>query len=100
MESWWHATLEDEQSDLRRVDPQTGKVLETLDMPPGTGVSILKPMAAISFSAAAQAAARSGLSARRSAALKLACARRSPTMHDDAGRWQANETTSRMRSTG
>ena len=38
----WHATLEDEQSDLRRVDPQTGKVLETLDMPPGTGVSGLE----------------------------------------------------------
>ncbi len=38
----WHATLEDEESDLRRVDPQTGKVLETLDMPPGTGVSGLE----------------------------------------------------------
>jgi glutamine cyclotransferase len=38
----WHATLEDEQSDLRRIDPQTGKVLEALDMPPGTGVSGLE----------------------------------------------------------
>jgi glutamine cyclotransferase len=38
----WHATLEDEESDLRRVDPQTGKVLETLDMPPGAGVSGLE----------------------------------------------------------
>ena len=35
----WHATWEDEQSDLRRIDPQTGKVLEALDMPPGMSVS-------------------------------------------------------------
>ena len=38
----WHATLEDEESDLRRVDPQTGKVLETLVMPPGVSVSGLE----------------------------------------------------------
>ena len=31
----WHATLEGDESDLRRVDPQTGKVLERLEMPPG-----------------------------------------------------------------
>jgi glutamine cyclotransferase len=38
----WHGTWEGEQSDLRRVDPQTGEVLEQLDMPPGTGVSGLE----------------------------------------------------------
>jgi glutamine cyclotransferase len=38
----WHATMEDEQSDLRRIDPQTGKVLEALDMPPGVSVSGLE----------------------------------------------------------
>jgi sugar lactone lactonase YvrE len=29
----WHATWEGEVSDLRRVDPETGEVLETLTMP-------------------------------------------------------------------
>jgi glutamine cyclotransferase len=38
----WHATLQDGQSDLRRVDPQTGEVLESLEMPPGMGVSGLE----------------------------------------------------------
>jgi glutamine cyclotransferase len=38
----WHATLESDQSDLRRVDPRTGKVLEQLDMPPGVNVSGLE----------------------------------------------------------
>ena len=38
----WHATLEGDKSDLRRVDPRTGEVLQKLDMPPGTGVSGLK----------------------------------------------------------
>ena len=38
----WHATWEGEQSDLRRVDPQSGKVLEKLDMPAGMGVSGLE----------------------------------------------------------
>ena len=38
----WHATLEGDESDLRRVDPQTGEVLETLEMPPGAGVSGLE----------------------------------------------------------
>ena len=38
----WHATSEGDQSDLRRVDPQTGEVLEQLDMPPGTSVSGLE----------------------------------------------------------
>ncbi|QKD02857.1 Vgb family protein [Mesorhizobium loti] len=35
----WHATWEGDESDLRRVDPKTGKVLEKLDMPDGIGVS-------------------------------------------------------------
>jgi glutamine cyclotransferase len=38
----WHGTWEGENSDLRRLDSKTGKVLETLDMPPGTGVSGLE----------------------------------------------------------
>jgi glutamine cyclotransferase len=35
----WHATWEGEQSELRRLDPRTGKVLEQLEMPPGEVVS-------------------------------------------------------------
>ena len=38
----WHATLEGDASELRRVDPRSGKVLERLDMPPGAGVSGLE----------------------------------------------------------
>ena len=38
----WHATWEGEESDLRRVDPRTGEVLEMLEMPPGDGVSGLE----------------------------------------------------------
>jgi glutamine cyclotransferase len=38
----WHGTWEGDQSDVRRVDPQTGEILEQLDMPPGTGVSGLE----------------------------------------------------------
>jgi streptogramin lyase len=38
----WHATWEGDESDLRRVDPRTGKVLERLDMPPGVHVSGLE----------------------------------------------------------
>ena len=38
----WHGTLEGDESDLRRVDPRTGEVLETLEMPPGVGVSGLE----------------------------------------------------------
>ena len=38
----WHATSEGGESDLRRVDPHTGKVLERLDMPPGASVSGLE----------------------------------------------------------
>lgn len=38
----WHATLENEQSDLRRVDPLTGGVLETIEMPSGVLISGLE----------------------------------------------------------
>ena len=38
----WHATWEGEESDVRRVDPEMGEVLEQLDMPPGVGVSGLE----------------------------------------------------------
>ena len=35
----WHGTWENDESELRRVDPRTGKVLESLEMPPDVGVS-------------------------------------------------------------
>lgn len=38
----WHATYEGDKSDLRQLDPQSGEVLEVLDMPAGTGVSGLE----------------------------------------------------------
>lgn len=38
----WHGTWEGEESDVRRLDPQTGEVLESLDMPPGIAVSGLE----------------------------------------------------------
>lgn len=38
----WHATWESEESELRRVDPKTGEVLESLDMPHGVHVSGLE----------------------------------------------------------
>lgn len=38
----WHGTWEGEHSDLRRVDPESGEVLQRLEMPPGTGVSGLE----------------------------------------------------------
>jgi glutamine cyclotransferase len=38
----WHGTMEGDESDLRRVEPQTGEVLERLEMPAGVGVSGLE----------------------------------------------------------
>jgi glutamine cyclotransferase len=38
----WHGTWEGDASDLRRVDPETGEVLERLDMPTGVAVSGLE----------------------------------------------------------
>jgi glutamine cyclotransferase len=38
----WHGTWEGDESDLRRIDPRTGAVLETVDMPAGVHVSGLE----------------------------------------------------------
>jgi glutamine cyclotransferase len=38
----WHATWEDDASELRHIDPHTGEVLESLEMPAGVGVSGLE----------------------------------------------------------
>ena len=38
----WHATWEGEQSDIRHIDPESGKVLARLTMPEGVGVSGLE----------------------------------------------------------
>ena len=38
----WHGTWEEEKSDLRRIDPQSGNVLEQVEMPPGINVSGLE----------------------------------------------------------
>jgi glutamine cyclotransferase len=38
----WHATLEAEESELRRIDPRTGKVLQQLEMPSGVAISGLE----------------------------------------------------------
>jgi outer membrane protein assembly factor BamB len=38
----WHGTREGDQSEVRRVDPQSGEVLEQLEMPSGIGVSRLE----------------------------------------------------------
>lgn len=38
----WHGTWEGEEGELRRVDPSTGEVLESLRLPDGIGVSGLE----------------------------------------------------------
>lgn len=38
----WHGTWENDESELRRVEPQTGEVVESLKMPSGVGVSGLE----------------------------------------------------------
>jgi glutamine cyclotransferase len=38
----WHGTWEGDESELRRVDPQDGEVLERLKMPEGAGISGLE----------------------------------------------------------
>ena len=38
----WHGTWENEHSDIRRIDPGTGEVLESVEMPDGIGVSGLE----------------------------------------------------------
>lgn len=38
----WHGTWENDESDVRRVNPDTGEVMDVLAMPAGTGVSGLE----------------------------------------------------------
>ncbi len=38
----WHGTWEGDESDIRRINPDSGAVLERLEMPRGTGVSGLE----------------------------------------------------------
>ena len=38
----WHGTWEGDESDIRRIDPESGAVLERLKMPTGIGVSGLE----------------------------------------------------------
>lgn len=75
----WHGTWEDGDSEIRRIDPQGGDVLQRLRMPPGTGVSGLESDGAGLFYAGGgdsgtvravrrPAAARSTPAATRSAA--------------------------------
>jgi glutamine cyclotransferase len=45
----WHGTWEEEESELRRIDPKTGEVLESVMMPPGVGVSGLESDGAEQF---------------------------------------------------
>lgn len=39
---FWHGTWEEDTSELRRIDPADGRVLQRLQMPEGTGVSGLE----------------------------------------------------------
>jgi len=38
----WHGTWENDESELRRVEPKTGEVLQRLEMPAGMGISGLE----------------------------------------------------------
>ncbi|HVY04631.1 MAG TPA: hypothetical protein VHB46_01520 [Burkholderiales bacterium] len=38
----WHGTWENDESEIRRIDPESGKVLERMEMPKGVGVSGLE----------------------------------------------------------
>jgi hypothetical protein len=38
----WHGTWEGDESELRHIDPESGAVLERLQMPSGTAVSGLE----------------------------------------------------------
>jgi glutamine cyclotransferase len=38
----WHGTWQGDESELRRIDPRSGEILESLAMPSGTGVSGLE----------------------------------------------------------
>jgi streptogramin lyase len=54
----WHGTWEGDQSDIRRIDPDSGAVLERLEMPPGSGVSGLESDGADLFYAGGGASGR------------------------------------------
>ena len=45
----WHGTWEGDESELRRVDPRTAEVLESIELPPGVGVSGLESDGAEQF---------------------------------------------------
>lgn len=45
----WHGTWEEDESEIRRIDPESGAVLERLAMPRGTGVSGLESDGAALF---------------------------------------------------
>lgn len=45
----WHGTWEGDESELRRVDPQSGEVVEALELPPGVHVSGLESDGADQF---------------------------------------------------
>ena len=45
----WHATWDDNESELRHVDPRSGEVVESLEMPPGVHVSGLESDGAEQF---------------------------------------------------
>jgi glutamine cyclotransferase len=62
----WHGTWEGDESELRRIDPSTGEVLERLEMPAGDGVSGLESDGDASSAVVARAA-RSGWCAGPSA---------------------------------
>ncbi len=55
----WHGTWEGDESDIRRIDPESGAVLERLQMPPGMGVSGLESDGADLFYAGGGGAERS-----------------------------------------
>lgn len=38
----WHGTWEGDESEIRQIDPRTGEVLQSLEMPAGAGVSGLE----------------------------------------------------------
>jgi len=38
----WHATWEGDESDIRHIEPETGQVLERVEMPAGIGISGLE----------------------------------------------------------
>lgn len=45
----WHATWEGDESELRRIDPRTGEVQESVQMPEGVGISGLESDGANQF---------------------------------------------------